>query len=222
MRAPLSHQSQPASHQQHQWTASPYHQSTGVPTSARLSQAHSTAPVTAHATAPFPPAHTVPPPPPPHPSDAQPFESPLSDVGSSHDSHCTSIPSAVSTSVPTTTGGTPRSALVVTSSDRVRACHVVADNCCFPKGPIQGKDHHVEEAVRLWARDCTKGGGGHGIRRAGIVAAKKRGDRVRFQCAKEPHRAEDCKWECTFEESRERGRLDPCPCSLGAQRPRVA
>ena len=52
MRAP-SHQ--------HQWTTSPY-QSTGIPTSARLSQAHSTAPVTVPVTVPFPPAHAVPPP----------------------------------------------------------------------------------------------------------------------------------------------------------------
>ena len=48
MRAP-SHQ--------HQWTTSPY-QSTGVLTSARLSQAHSTAPVTVPVTVPFPPAHS--------------------------------------------------------------------------------------------------------------------------------------------------------------------
>ena len=200
MRAPLPHQSQPASQQQHQWTASPY-QSTGVPTSARLSQAHSTAPVTAHATAPFPPAPAVPPPPAPHPFDAQQFQPALSDVGSSHASHCTSIPSAVSTSVPRTNGGTPRSAQAVNSAPRVCACHVLADNWSFPKGPVQGNDKHVEEAVRLWARDCTKGGGGFGIRRAGKQSAASRGDRVRFQCAKDGRRTEDCKWECTFEES---------------------
>ena len=66
---------------------------------------------------------------------------------------------------------------------------------------IHGKDKHVEEAVKMWARDCTKGGGGHGIRKAGPTFAKSRGCRLRFQCAKDPNRTEDCKWECSFEES---------------------
>ena len=107
----------------------------------------------------------------------------------------------MSTSVPRANGGTPRSALAVNSAPRVCACHVLADNWSFPKGPVQGNDKHVEEAVRLWARDCNKGGGGFGIRRAGKQSAASRGDRVRFQCAKDAHRSEDCKWECTFEES---------------------
>ena len=195
MRAP-SHQ--------HQWTTSPY-QSTGIPTSARLSQAHSTAPVTVPVTVPFPPAHAVPPPPPhpfPFPFGAEQGESSsLSDVGSSHASHCTSIPSAVSTAAAKTTGGAPRSAVEVASGKKVHECHLLADACCFPKGPIQGKDKHVEEAVKMWARDCTKGGGGHGIRKAGPTFAKSRGCRLRFQCAKDPNRTEDCKWECSFEES---------------------
>ena len=105
-RAP-SHQSQPASHQ-HQWMPSPY-ESTGVPTSARPSEAHSTAPVTAPVTAPFPAAHTIPPPPPTPPSSygGQRVQSSSSDAGSSHASHCTSIPSAVS-SAAKTTGGAPK------------------------------------------------------------------------------------------------------------------
>ena len=124
-----------------------------------------------------------------------------SDAGSSYASHCTSIPSAVSTAAAKTTGGAPRSAVEVASGKKVHECHLLADACCFPKGPIQGKDKHVEEAVKMWARDCTKGGGGHGIRKAGPTFAKSRGCRLRFQCAKDPNRTEDCKWECSFEES---------------------
>ena len=71
----------------------------------------------------------------------------------------------------------------------------------FPVGPIQGCVEHVEEAVRQWARNCSTGGGGHGIRKGGETVAKSRGRRVRFQCCKNSSRSELCKWECTFEET---------------------
>ena len=80
----------------------------------------------------------------------------------------------MSTAAAKTTGGAPRSAVEVASGKKVHECHLLADACCFPKGPIQGKDKHVEEAVKMWARDCTKGGGGHGIRKAGPTFAKSR------------------------------------------------
>ena len=73
----------------------------------------------------------------------------------------------------------------------------------FPVGPIQGTVQHVEDSVRQWARNCSTGGGGHGIRKGGDTLAKSRGRRVRFQCCKDPARVEVCKWECTFEETQD-------------------
>ena len=96
--------------------------------------------------------------------------------------------------------GTVRSA-----DDAIKAgnskCREDAMQMNFPAGPIPGSAEHVEEAVRLWARNCSTGGGGHGIRRGGISHARCRGQHLRIQCCKDPLRSEVCKWECTFEET---------------------
>ena len=121
----------------------------------------------------------------------------------SYASHCTSIPSGVSSQGAAKQAETKRPAGNLTVLEDVCACHNEALSRGFPAGPIQGAYEHLEEEVRRWARDCKTGGGGHGIRKGGLGGpeAKRRGKRVRFQCAKDPQRSELCKWECTFEDT---------------------
>ena len=122
----------------------------------------------------------------------------------SHGSHCTSVPSAAS-AVTSVAPGTLRSAeeAITEAIKRTSRCREDASRMDFPVGPIPGDAKHVEESVRLWARNCSTGGGGHGIRRGGVTSAKDRGGHLRLQCCKDPSRTEICKWECTFEETHE-------------------
>lgn len=131
-----------------------------------------------------------------------------SDLASSRGSHCTSVPSAISSGAKSSLQvGVMRTAEQViqplNEDSSIARCHQRAVECGFPAGPIHGSADHLEEAVRRWTRDCSTGGGGHGIRKAGVTPAKKRGPRARFQCCKDSSRKELCKWECTFEETKE-------------------
>ena len=125
---------------------------------------------------------------------------------SSCGSFCTSLPSGVSSSgTALKQPGVMRPSLEVIQPGKqdsnIARCREQALQSDFPVGPIQGTVDHVEDTVREWARNCSTGGGGHGIRKGGETFAKSRGRRVRFQCSKNSYRSETCKWECTFEET---------------------
>ena len=125
---------------------------------------------------------------------------------SSCGSFCTSLPSGVSSSgTALKHPGVMRPSQEVIQPGKqdsnIARCREEALQSDFPVGPIQGTVQHVEDTLREWARNCSTGGGGHGIRKGGETYAKSRGRRVRFQCSKNSSRSETCKWECTFEET---------------------